>query len=57
MRQRPLGGLGDVGIDRPHRAPRSTPARRKIEQIRAWAYCRYGAVLPSNDSIRSQSKM
>ena len=34
----------------------SSPARRKIERMRAWAYCRYGAVLPSNASIRSQSK-
>ena len=29
----------------------------QMEQMRACAYCRYGAVLPSNESIRSQSKM
>ena len=40
-------------------APTATPspalALRKIDLIRACAYCRYGAVLPSNESMRSQS--
>ena len=35
---------------------RSAPERRKILHILAWAYWRYGEVLPSNESILSQSK-
>ena len=41
------------------RVPRSggpTSPRRKIDLMRAWAYCRYGPVSPSNASMRSQSK-
>ena len=35
----------------------SAPALRKIDLIRACAYWRYGAVFPSNASIRSHAKM
>ena len=32
------------------------PAFRKMERMRTYAFCRYGAVLPCSDNILSQEK-
>src|SRR6266487_4913789 len=45
------GRLADLSI-----LGRPSPALRKIERILTQAFCKYGAVFPCNDNIRSHEK-